>query len=99
METLVSCALAVAATLLAIPAALVLLEIVAAIAPQQWQRAGTSRSPRRRLAVLVPAHNESTGLMPTLADIRSQMLPGDRLLVVADNCADDRSEEHTSELQ
>jgi cellulose synthase/poly-beta-1,6-N-acetylglucosamine synthase-like glycosyltransferase len=37
----------------------------------------------------VPAHNESTDLLPTLADIRAQLYPHDRLLVVADNCTDD----------
>jgi cellulose synthase/poly-beta-1,6-N-acetylglucosamine synthase-like glycosyltransferase len=42
-----------------------------------------------RIAVLVPAHNESTGLLPTLEDIKRQLRSGDRLLVVADNCTDD----------
>ena len=44
---------------------------------------------RRRVAVLIPAHNESTSLLPTLADIKAQLHAGDRLLVVADNCSDD----------
>lgn len=44
---------------------------------------------RPRLAVLIPAHNESTGLLPTLASVQAQLMPGDRLLVVADNCDDD----------
>src|SRR5580704_15835042 len=42
-----------------------------------------------RIAVLVPAHNEGTGLLPTLEDIKRQLQPGDRILVVADNCTDD----------
>jgi cellulose synthase/poly-beta-1,6-N-acetylglucosamine synthase-like glycosyltransferase len=33
--------------------------------------------------------NESTGVLATLADIKHQLLPGDRLVVVADNCTDD----------
>jgi len=41
-----------------------------------------------RVAVLVPAHNESKELMPTL-DITLQLRPSDRGLVVADNCTDD----------
>lgn len=41
------------------------------------------------VAVLVPAHNESTHILPTIANLRAQMRPGDRLLVVADNCQDD----------
>ena len=44
---------------------------------------------RPRLAVLIPAHNESSSLLPTLASVRAQLMPGDRLLVVADNCDDD----------
>uniref|UniRef100_Q07SN4 Glycosyl transferase, family 2 n=1 Tax=Rhodopseudomonas palustris (strain BisA53) TaxID=316055 RepID=Q07SN4_RHOP5 len=44
---------------------------------------------RARLAVLVPAHNESKGILPTIRDILSQLSVGDRLLVIADNCSDD----------
>ena len=44
---------------------------------------------RSRLAVLVPAHDEGAVLLQTIADIQMQLRPGDRLLVVADNCADD----------
>jgi cellulose synthase/poly-beta-1,6-N-acetylglucosamine synthase-like glycosyltransferase len=42
-----------------------------------------------RIAVLVPAHNESDGLLPTLEDIKRQLRSGDEVLVVADNCTDD----------
>ena len=42
-----------------------------------------------RVAVLVPAHNESVHVLPTIACLRAQLRPGDRLLVVADNCSDD----------
>lgn len=45
--------------------------------------------PRPRVAVLVPAHNESSLIVATLDSIRPQLLEGDRLLVVADNCSDD----------
>ena len=45
-----------------------------------------------RVAVLIPAHNESVGIIPTLADVKSQLRPTDRLLVVADNCSDDTAE-------
>ena len=47
---------------------------------------------RPRLAVLVPAHNEAAGLASTLANIRLQLLPQDRLLVVADNCTDNTAD-------
>jgi cellulose synthase/poly-beta-1,6-N-acetylglucosamine synthase-like glycosyltransferase len=45
-------------------------------------------SPRPRLAVLIPAHNEETTLGSTLDAIVPQLLAGERLLVVADNCDD-----------
>ncbi len=90
METLASHALALTAALLAIPVAVFCLEIVAALAlPQRQRRLQPNYRPRRRVAVLVPAHNESIGLLPTLANINSQLHPPDRLLVVADNCQDD----------
>jgi cellulose synthase/poly-beta-1,6-N-acetylglucosamine synthase-like glycosyltransferase len=47
---------------------------------------------RPSIAVLVPAHNEGVGIVPTLDVIRAQMKDGDRLLVVADNCSDDTAQ-------
>jgi cellulose synthase/poly-beta-1,6-N-acetylglucosamine synthase-like glycosyltransferase len=44
---------------------------------------------RPALAVLVPAHDEAAGIGRTLRSVRLQLTPGDRLLVVADNCSDD----------
>ncbi|MGF1567664.1 MAG: glycosyltransferase family 2 protein [Nodosilinea sp.] len=41
------------------------------------------------LAVMVPAHNEATGIELTLTSLQSQLRPQDRLLVIADNCTDD----------
>jgi cellulose synthase/poly-beta-1,6-N-acetylglucosamine synthase-like glycosyltransferase len=43
----------------------------------------------KQVAVLIPAHNEGAGLTPTIADIKLQLRPWDRLVVVADNCSDD----------
>ena len=91
MTTLIASLLVVVAALLVIPVVVFCLEVVAAIAlPQRQLGLGhPGHGVRRRLAVLVPAHNESAGLLPTLADIQSQLSPGDRLLVIADNCTDD----------
>ena len=44
---------------------------------------------RARVAVLVPAHNEAGGIAETVQSILAQLLPGDRVIVVADNCCDD----------
>ena len=45
-------------------------------------------SHRPRIAVMVPAHNEASGIRETLESLRPQLIDGDRLLVVADNCSD-----------
>src|SRR5262245_46115320 len=45
--------------------------------------------PSHRTAVLIPAHNEGTGILPTIRDVQAQLGPNDRILVVADNCTDD----------
>lgn len=47
---------------------------------------------RPRIAVLVPAHNESAGIIRPLNAIRAQLRAEDRVLVVADNCTDDTAE-------
>ncbi|WGS17354.1 MULTISPECIES: glycosyltransferase [unclassified Bradyrhizobium] len=45
--------------------------------------------PRRpSVAILVPAHDEEQNIEATLLRIRQDLAPGDRLLVVADNCSD-----------
>src|ERR1700730_149585 len=90
MVTFVAFSLVTLALLLAIPVAVFFLEVIAAIAlPQRDFRTPPSEGSHRRIAVLVPAHNESTGLLPTLADIKAQIRASDHLLVVADNCTDD----------
>jgi cellulose synthase/poly-beta-1,6-N-acetylglucosamine synthase-like glycosyltransferase len=86
----ISFLIATLAFLLAIPTAVFFIEVVAAIAlAQQDYPVPPGNRPRQRVAVLLPAHNESTGILPTLADITVQIRAGDRLLVVADNCTDD----------
>lgn len=45
-------------------------------------------TPRPRIAVLVPAHNEEMGIAGTIFSIRRQLNEGDRLIVIADNCND-----------
>jgi len=46
------------------------------------------RGQRGRVAVLVPAHNEASVLGATIENIKRQLRPDDRLVVVADNCRD-----------
>ncbi len=45
-------------------------------------------SPRPSVAVLVPAHNEASGIEQTLIQMIPQLNSTDRLVVVADNCSD-----------
>lgn len=88
MVTFVTALLAVVAGLLAIPVAVFVLEVVAAVVLPRRELPARSVT-RPRVAVLVPAHDESAGILPTLTDIKAQLQPGDRVLVVADNCSDD----------
>ena len=84
-----------AACLLTVPVAVFFIEVLAAsILPQHRvlpQQRSIAPNSSYSVAVLVPAHNESVGSLPTLADIRAQLRPTDRLLVIADNCTDDTS--------
>ena len=82
--------------LLALPAVLLLLQILLATYRQR-PRPQTSGSlsieqvaqPQPSVVVLVPAHNEASGLSATLDSVIAQLRPHDRVLVVADNCHDD----------
>jgi cellulose synthase/poly-beta-1,6-N-acetylglucosamine synthase-like glycosyltransferase len=89
-----------AASLIALAACLLVLttvfavEVVAALLHRRPTGRERAVSPDMdpSVAVIVPAHNEGAGMLPTLGDIRRQLRPGDRLLVVADNCTDDTAE-------
>jgi cellulose synthase/poly-beta-1,6-N-acetylglucosamine synthase-like glycosyltransferase len=43
---------------------------------------------RAQRVVLIPAHNEAEGIRNALLSAQSQLAPGDRIVVVADNCSD-----------
>lgn len=85
--------LAVLAAALCLPIAVFCAEILAALAfTAQTGPLPRARPPSRKVAVLVPAHDESAMLLGTLANLRSELRPGDRILVVADNCTDDTAD-------
>ncbi|MBS0237604.1 MAG: glycosyltransferase family 2 protein [Proteobacteria bacterium] len=86
----VSGALGAVALLVSIPVVVLLIEVLAALSKRNSERKPNSNRPS--LAVLVPAHNESVSILPTLTDILTEIGPRDRLLVVADNCSDDTAE-------
>ena len=90
MALLVSYSLGGLAGLLSAPITVFVVEVTAAaVRPWSKQSSLPTTEIRPRVAVLVPAHNESKGLLPTIDDIKAQLRPGGRLLVVADNCFDD----------
>lgn len=80
--------LATLATGAAIPSVVLLAECAASLLPT---RSTPLRSdlPRPRVALLVPAHNETLHIGQTTRHLVAQLQPGDRLLVIADNCTDD----------
>jgi cellulose synthase/poly-beta-1,6-N-acetylglucosamine synthase-like glycosyltransferase len=85
---IVSCALVLLALAVCIPVVVLAVEVIAAVG-LPGRRSARELAGRPEVAVLVPAHNESAGLLPTLSDIKSQLHPRDRIVVVADNCTDD----------
>lgn len=90
MVSFISLSLAVVAGLLGIPVIVLFIEIIAALKTVREKPIEPFNSvPPRRVAVIVPAHNESTGIIPTIEDIKRQLNAGERLIVIADNCSDD----------
>src|SRR5690242_4125823 len=89
MVSFISYLLGSLALLLAIPVCMLVLEIFAALILPRNNSLIQQNNTRNQVAVLVPAHNESTGILSTLTDIKGQLQTGDRLIVIADNCVDD----------
>lgn len=84
--TVLAILLATAAAILAIPALIFFVECFASL----WLPGAKSltRPNGVSLVVLIPAHDEKEGIGPTIAEVQAQLAPGDRILVVADNCSD-----------
>ncbi len=78
------------AIIVLLPVLLLLLQVLLACLPRPVQPFASSR--RGQVAVLVPAPDEASIIRATLASITPQLQPGDRLLVVADNCTDDTAQ-------
>lgn len=73
--------------LLLIPSLVLMIECVAALFPPRARHG--QDSPRPRIAVLIPAHNEAAGIGATLETLRGQLTSVDQLVVIADNCTDE----------
>ena len=87
MIDLVSWLLSALLLLVLLPVLVLFVQVALACLPTRAQP--TLAGARPRVAVLVPAHNESTLIVATLEGLRAQLQAGDRMLVVADNCSDD----------
>lgn len=87
--TVLGVLLAILAIAVAIPCAVLFIECLVALLPGADTDPLDASGPRPRTAVLIPAHNESTGVVPTITGLRAQLGPADRLIVIADNCSDD----------
>lgn len=76
-----------ASAALAVPTLVYCVQCVAGLLPGRAVHPRYS-GPRPTVAIIVPAHNEEVVIAQTLASVRPQLRPGDRLLVVSDNCTD-----------
>jgi cellulose synthase/poly-beta-1,6-N-acetylglucosamine synthase-like glycosyltransferase len=91
MTSLLSSALVVLSTIFLLPAVLLVVQAGAALLPRHRSRPVFADS-GPRLAIVVPAHNESRTIQGTINSVKSHLPPGARLVVVADNCTDSTAE-------
>jgi cellulose synthase/poly-beta-1,6-N-acetylglucosamine synthase-like glycosyltransferase len=84
-------ALLAASAAASVPAVWLGLECFAALLPLRRRTLPQSQC-RPRVAIVVPAHNEADVIAKSLDSIRPQLVEGDRLIVVADNCTDSTAE-------
>src|SRR5579862_5621655 len=87
MIFLLDAVLTAIAVVLAIPALVLFAEILSALLYRP--RAPAAQNLRPTVAVLMPAHDEAVGIRQSLQNLLPQLLPADRLVVIADNCSDD----------
>jgi cellulose synthase/poly-beta-1,6-N-acetylglucosamine synthase-like glycosyltransferase len=80
--------LLIAALILLLPIAVLFLECCLAVFAQDKPNQAAHRL-KLKTAVLVPAHNEASGIRPVLESLRSQLEADDQLVVIADNCTDE----------
>jgi cellulose synthase/poly-beta-1,6-N-acetylglucosamine synthase-like glycosyltransferase len=70
------------------PVAVYGLEVIASCWSKRQRQTVSGKAVRPRVAVIVPAHDEQSGIAATLRSIQAQLSPEDQLVVVADNCKD-----------
>jgi cellulose synthase/poly-beta-1,6-N-acetylglucosamine synthase-like glycosyltransferase len=82
--------LSVAICLLLVPVSVLCVEVLVALTQRTGKAQGTHA--RLRVAVIMPAHNETMVIARTLRALVPQLQGSDRLIVVADNCSDDTAD-------
>lgn len=87
MATMVWLVLMCGACALAVPTIVFAIECIAGALPFERRRR-KRQGDRPSVAVVIPAHDEELGIAATVKNVLAQIRPGDRLLVVADNCTD-----------
>lgn len=76
------------AFLLAIPIVVIFIECIAALLPSR-SPADDPSLPRPKVSVLIPAHNEASGIAETLLTLKQDLTDQDSMIVIADNCTDE----------
>lgn len=87
MILLLEIVLTLVSAILVAPALILFAEIMFALTYRRG--ASQPQGLRPKVAVLMPAHDEATGIRQSLQNLLPQLLPADRLIVIADNCSDD----------
>jgi cellulose synthase/poly-beta-1,6-N-acetylglucosamine synthase-like glycosyltransferase len=87
MILLLDIVLTIISAIVALPALILFAEIMFAFTYRR--SASQPQAVRPKVAILMPAHDEATGIGQSLQDLLPQLLPSDRLVVIADNCSDD----------
>jgi cellulose synthase/poly-beta-1,6-N-acetylglucosamine synthase-like glycosyltransferase len=82
--------LAVAVCLFLVPVCVLCVEVLVALVAPARKTDWTREHPR--VAVVMPAHNETLVIARTLRALLPQLRSSDRLVVVADNCSDDTAD-------
>ena len=89
MQAAISTVLFLAAIAVLIPTTTLAIELLASFLPKRRSKVSAKGAEAREaIAVVIPAHNEERGLPRTIESVKAQLLPADRLVVVADNCTD-----------
>lgn len=72
---------------LSIPIVVFFIECIWAVFPQFYKSLG-DQNLKPKVTVLIPAHNEESGIVDTIKPLLSQLKSGKEVVVIADNCTD-----------